>query len=76
MEAYKVFERWPEIVGQRLAEHTKPQRIVAKKLFVEVDDPLWHSQLKYLKQDILDKIDTRVKKGVIADISLVLKGLR
>jgi predicted nucleic acid-binding Zn ribbon protein len=73
IDAYKVFHLWEDIVGGRTAHHTKPIRINQSILYVEVDDPLWLSQLRYMKLDIMDKIDRMIKKGVLKDLKFYLK---
>ena len=74
VEAYKVFGIWEKLVGPRLAEHSKPIKVIERKLYVEVDDPLWLAQVKFLKTEMLSKIDSTVKKGTIKDIRFYLKG--
>jgi predicted nucleic acid-binding Zn ribbon protein len=74
IDAYRVFSVWKDIVGEKMADHTKPVRINERVLYVEVDDPLWLTQLKYMKVDILNKIDMRIKKGVLKDVRFYLKG--
>ncbi|MCX5803254.1 MAG: DUF721 domain-containing protein [Proteobacteria bacterium] len=74
IDAYRVFPLWKDIVGEKMADHTKPVRINERVLYVEVDDPLWLTQLKYMKVDILNKIDMRIKKGVLKDVRFYLKG--
>jgi len=73
IDAYKVFYLWGDIVGEKTSQHTKPVRINKGTLFVEVDDPLWLGQLRYMKIEIIDKIDERVKKGVLKDLKFYLK---
>jgi predicted nucleic acid-binding Zn ribbon protein len=74
IDAYRVFSLWKDIVGEKMADHTKPVRINERVLYVEVDDPLWLTQLKYMKVDILNKIDMRIKKGALKDVRFYLKG--
>jgi predicted nucleic acid-binding Zn ribbon protein len=75
IEAYKIFSQWEEIVGPKVAAHTRPNRIINKVLYVEVDDHLWLAQLKYMKTDMLRKIERAVKQGVFSDLKFFLKGL-
>jgi hypothetical protein len=72
--SYGVFDSWETIAGDRLAAHTKPVRITRGILYIEVDDPLWHAQLKYLKTGIIEKIDTTIRQGAVKDIKFYLKG--
>jgi predicted nucleic acid-binding Zn ribbon protein len=76
IEAYRVFSQWGEIVGQKLAAHTQPVRLSRKVLYVEVDDHLWLAQLKYMKTDMLDRLDRGIKPGLFSDLKFFLKGLQ
>ncbi|MBA4417969.1 MAG: hypothetical protein C0392_08675 [Syntrophus sp. (in: bacteria)] len=73
IDAYRVFQIWNDLVGDRIAAHARPARIDGYFLYVEVDDPLWLTQLKYMKLDILGKIDVMIKKGVLKDVRFYLK---
>jgi len=68
-----VFGRWAEAVGEAVAEHVKPIKLDGTKLVVEVDDPAWATQLRFLeatlKQRLLEvagatveTVDVRVKR--------------
>jgi predicted nucleic acid-binding Zn ribbon protein len=68
-----VFGRWAEAVGDAVAEHVKPIKLDGTKLIVEVDDPAWATQLRFLeatlKQRLLEvagatveTVDVRVKR--------------
>ena len=73
IDAYKVFSFWEEIAGPAVASHCRPVRLDGEILYVEVDDPIWLSQLRYMKRDILQKIEKRTKPGVFKDLKLFLK---
>ena len=76
IEAFRVFGEWQQIVGQPLASHTRPARLTEKYLYIEVDDHLWLAQLKYMKADMLRKIDRAMKPGLFKDLKFFLKGLQ
>ena len=76
IEAFRVFGEWEQIVGQPLASHTRPARLTEKYLYIEVDDHLWLAQLKYMKADMLRKIDRALKPGLFEDLKFFLKGLQ
>ena len=68
-----VFGRWSEAVGDAVAEHVTPIKLDGTKLVVEVDDPAWATQLRFLettlKQRLLDvagavieTVEVRVKR--------------
>jgi predicted nucleic acid-binding Zn ribbon protein len=73
IEAYKVFARWNEIVGTKVAAHAQPVRLTRNVLYVEVNDHLWLTQLKYMKSDILKKLESGIKKGLFTDLKFFLK---
>ena len=47
-----VFGRWNEAVGEAVARHVQPLRLDGARLVVEVDDPAWATQLKFLEADL------------------------
>lgn len=73
IEAYKVFSIWEDIVGPKVGAHTRPSKIADRVLYIEVDDHLWLTQLKYMKRDILRKIEKSVKAGIFNDVKMFLK---
>jgi predicted nucleic acid-binding Zn ribbon protein len=44
-----VFGRWEEAVGAAVAAHVQPVKLSGTTLVVEVDDPAWATQLKFLE---------------------------
>ena len=75
IEAYRIFGQWEAIVGPRIAAHTRPVRVTGQVLYVEVDDHLWFAQLKYMKTDMLQRIERAIKKGIFKDLKFFLKGV-
>jgi predicted nucleic acid-binding Zn ribbon protein len=63
--------RWPEIVGDKVARHTHARSVDGKTLIVAVSSPVWMTQLTFLKPRILEKIAARIGKGLITDIRFV-----
>lgn len=60
-----VFGRWTEAVGDAIAAHVKPIKLDGTKLVVEVDDPAWATQLRFLeatlKQRLLEVAEANVE---------------
>ena len=68
-----VFGRWDEAVGEQVAQHVTPLKLDEGVLVVEVDDPAWATQVKFLTPMIterlsqvanvrIDRIDVRVER--------------
>lgn len=55
----ELWGQWKEIVGDDVASHCIPEKIEKKKLYIKVDNPVWHQQLDLLKDEIKARIDTR-----------------
>jgi predicted nucleic acid-binding Zn ribbon protein len=51
-----VFARWPEIVGDQIAGHTRPLAVRSGALQVAVDDPAWAPELRFLETRILERL--------------------
>jgi predicted nucleic acid-binding Zn ribbon protein len=47
-----VFGRWEAAVGGAVAAHVSPVRLDGTRLVVEVDDPAWATQLRFLEADL------------------------
>jgi len=55
-----VFGRWEATVGATIAAHVQPVRLDGTRLVVEVDDPAWATQLRFLETNL---------KGRLADVA-------
>lgn len=51
-----VFNRWEEAVGDAVAAHAHPVKVDRGRLLVEVDEPGWATQLRFLEGDILERL--------------------
>ena len=69
-----LFSRWTDAVGQSVADHARPVLLDGERLLVEVDEPGWATQLRFLEADVLARLrsvaglqvsrfDIRVKRG-------------
>lgn len=51
-----VFGRWTEAVGPQVADHVRPVKLDRGVLTVEVDDPAWATQVKFLTPTIVARL--------------------
>jgi predicted nucleic acid-binding Zn ribbon protein len=51
-----VFGRWTEAVGEQVAQHVTPVKLDEGVLVVEVDDPAWATQVKFLTGTIVERL--------------------
>lgn len=70
-----VFDDWHQLVGDAVAKHVTPIKLEAGRLLVEVDEPAWATQMRFLESEIIKKlsqhtgntisgIDLRVKRNL------------
>jgi YD repeat-containing protein len=59
-----VFARWDDAVGPQVAAHARPVRLAEGRLVVEVDEPGWATQLRYLEADLLERLRAVAGPGV------------
>lgn len=62
--------RWPAIVGDHVAAHTRPDSIRFQKLYVIADSSVWVQQLAFLKPSLLESINRTAGKPIVTDIVL------
>ena len=73
VDTHKVFCQWKDLAGPKVAAHATPVRMSKRILYVEVDDPVWLAQLKYMKADIMNKIDRQIRADLFSDLKFFLK---
>ena len=59
---------WPGAVGKKVAAHTRVNRMVRKRLIVEVEDRIWQRQLFALTPHILNNLEKTLGAGVVEDV--------
>ena len=51
-----VFGAWTQLVGDAVAEHVQPVKLDQATLIVEVDDPHWATEIRFLSASLCEKI--------------------
>ena len=60
--------RWEQAVGPIIAKHSRAIRVQDSVLWVEVDHPIWKSELHYRKRQILLILNQKSPKEILVDI--------
>lgn len=71
LERTSALERWPEVVGERIAEVTHPLRVHDTVLIVEVRTSAWLMELNFLRKDILSRLNGDRSEGRIEKLVFV-----
>lgn len=56
----ELWTQWNQIVGEDAALHCAPEKIADGKLYIRVDNPIWHQQLDLLKEELHEKVIARL----------------
>lgn len=51
-----VFSRWTDLVGESVAAHVRPLKLDQGTLIIEVDEPAWATQMKFLEADLMTRL--------------------
>ncbi len=57
----ELWSHWKEIVGEDVADHCFPERIVDGRLYIKADSPIWRQQVDLLKEEIKEKINRKLE---------------
>lgn len=68
LSEYGVITRWSEVVGERIAAVTQPERISQGVLYVAVSSAPWRAELTMRRKEIIDKINAAAGGTVVRDI--------
>ncbi|PMQ02135.1 MAG: hypothetical protein CBR30_00290 [Dictyoglomus sp. NZ13-RE01] len=74
LREHLLIEKWDEVVGNVLSQHTNPKSIRNGILFVDVDSSIWAQELSLLKHKIIEDLNNIFSSNIIKDIMFVDKG--
>src|SRR3990167_4057468 len=56
----EAMSRWETAVGPMIAKHAQATKVVRGELWVEVDHPIWRSELHHKKRQILETLNRQI----------------
>ena len=65
-----LLQRWPVVVGEQLAAHSRPLALRDNVLTIGVDEPAWAAQLGWLEADVLRRLGEALGAGVVTRITV------
>jgi predicted nucleic acid-binding Zn ribbon protein len=74
LASFPVWAEWSTVVGATIAQHARPTRLRRGVLLVEVDGPEWMQELRFLKRDLVEKLNGHLGRVAIRDVFFVLTG--
>ena len=59
---------WARAVGKKIAQHTRPARLVRGRLIVEVEDAVWQRNLFTLTRFITSNLEKALGPGIVTGV--------
>ncbi|MGE5486143.1 MAG: DciA family protein [Ignavibacteriales bacterium] len=72
----RVIEMWAAIAGPQIAGRTTAVRVSDGVLYVDVESPAWASELTFMKQDLVDRLNAKAGEVCVRDIRFRSRRLR
>lgn len=66
--SHMVLFYWPRIVGKHISANVKPVKIEFKKLYLYSVHPVWATQLSYMEEEIIKKINNYMGEYLVEKI--------
>ena len=61
----RLVDGWNDVVGDAIAQHSRPRGVRNGVLDIAVDAPAWATELRYLEADLVDRASRLVGPGVV-----------
>lgn len=72
MPVAKLAQSWRDVVGDRLAEATRPASLENGILTIQADDGPWGTQARYLGEQIRKRADEALGGGVVKGVRVTV----
>lgn len=69
-----VFAQWDSVVGSPLCVHVRPVGLRDRVLTVEVDEPAWATELRFLQDDLLARLNEATGHESVIDVVVRVRG--
>ena len=71
----RIWDVWSAAVGESIARNAKPGAVHGKVLVVHVTNSTWLHQLRFMKADILTKLNQHLETGSVTDMKFKIGAL-
>jgi len=66
----RLVDSWNDVVGDAIAQHSRPRGVRNGVLEVAVDAPAWATPLRYLEADLVDRASRLLGPGVVSAVRI------
>lgn len=71
LEVGELMGRWPELVGQNVAEHCVPVTCEPPRLVIRASSTTWATQMRVMTTMLLDRLEKELGRRVIDEIDIL-----
>jgi len=71
LRAYRIWTFWNDEVGELIARRAQPARFRGGVLFVTVATHSWMQELRFMKDDLRDRLNARLGADLVHDIFFI-----
>ena len=64
----QILNTWSKVIGEEIKEHTEAKYFDRGTLFVNVDNSSWAHQLLFMKENLITKINEKLKEELLNEI--------
>jgi predicted nucleic acid-binding Zn ribbon protein len=72
LDGWRAVEQWAQLVGSRIATHTRAVAFRDGTLQVEVDGSAWMHELGFLKRDLIVTINRSLGADLVRDVRFMI----
>jgi predicted nucleic acid-binding Zn ribbon protein len=69
---WRAVREWEQVVGSRIARHTRAVAFRDGSLQVEVDGSAWMQELGFLKRDLVRKVNRHLGRRLVQDVRFIV----
>jgi hypothetical protein len=68
---FSIIAEWEAAAGPTLSKWAKAKRFQKGRLEIAVQSAVWRTQISFVKQDIIDRINKKLGKSVVKELVLL-----
>ncbi len=72
MAGWRAVQEWADLVGERVARHTRAVAFRDGTLYVEVEGSAWMHELQFLSRDLVRRVNERLGRATVRDIRFAI----
>ncbi|MBM3707245.1 MAG: DUF721 domain-containing protein [Actinobacteria bacterium] len=68
LKRYRIFNHWPEIVGQKISSKTKPEKLFKGILYISVASSAWANEMSLMSRRLVKEINKFIGEDIVKEL--------